>query len=321
MDSNGDGVGDLQGIKSKIAYVKGLGMDGVWLSPIMKSPQADFGYDISDYRDIHYEYGTLEDFEELLEECNRNNLKLILDFVPNHSSDEHDWFKKSESRVPGYENYYIWRDGKHDNHTNLMVPPTNWVSFFRYSAWRWSNIRKQFYLHQFHYKQPDLNYRDPRLVQEMKDVLTYWLQKGVGGFRIDIIVCLFETLNADGSFPDEPIGDPGCGVDDFCYLDHIYTQDLDETYDMAYQWRELLDNFKLMNGGDTKIIMTESWADIDKQQRFYGDRVSRNGSYVPFNFEMMKKMNQQSTATQYKAAVDAWLENMPKDVEANWVVS
>lgn len=218
LDSDGDGVGDLQGIKSKIEYVKSLGMDGVWLSPIMKSPQADFGYDISDYRDIHEEYGTLEDFEELLRECERVGLKLILDFVPNHTSDEHEWFIKSEKRVPGYEDYYVWRDGKLDNHTNLMVPPTNWVSFFRYSTWRWSNIRKQFYLHQFHYKQPDLNYRDPKLVQEMKDVLTYWLEKGVGGFRIDIIVCLFEKMNGDGSFPDEPLGDFRCDEESYCYL-------------------------------------------------------------------------------------------------------
>lgn len=166
-----------------------------------------------------------------------------------------------------------------------------------------------------------MNYRDPKLVQEMKDILTYWLQKGVSGFRIDIIVCLFEKLNADGSFPDEPVVNNLCGYDEFCYLDHIYTQDQDETYDMAYQWRELFDNFKKANGGETKIIMTESYAEIAKQQIFYGDRVSRNGSYVPFNFEMIKTMNQQSTAKQYKAAVDAWLKDMPKDVEANWVVS
>lgn len=320
-DSDGDGVGDLQGIKSKIQYVKDLGMDGVWLSPIYKSPQADFGYDISDYRGIDSNYGTLDDFQELIDECERIGLKLILDFVPNHTSDEHQWFQKSEKRVQGYENYYVWRDGKIDNHTGLLVPPTNWVSFFRYSAWRWSNIRKQFYLHQFLYKQPDLNYRDPKLVQEMKDVLTYWMEKGVAGFRIDIIVCLFEKMNADGSFPDEPVDNKLCNTDDFCYLNHIHTQDQEETYDMAYQWRALLDDFKKTNGGDTRIIMTESYSEIEKQQRFYGDRVSRNGSYVPFNFEMIKTMNNQSTAKQYKYAVDAWLQNMPKDVEANWVVS
>lgn len=222
--------------------------------------------------------------------------------------------------MPGYEDYYVWRDGKFDNHTNVMVPPNNWISFFRYSAWRWSNIRKQFYLHQFHYKQPDLNYRDPKLVQEMKDVLTYWLQKGVAGVRIDIIVCLFEKMNADGSFPDEPPGNFWCDPNELCALNNIYTQNQEETYDMAYQWRALFDQHKVTYGGVTRIIMTESYAEIPMQQRFYGDGI-RNGSYVPFNFEMIKTMNQQSTAKQYKAAVDAWLKNMPKDVEANWVVS
>jgi alpha-glucosidase len=152
--------------------------------------------------------------------------------------------------LAGYENFYIWRDGKIDPHTNLLVPPNNWISFFRYSAWRWSNIRKQFYLHQFHYKQPDINYRDPRLVQEMKDVLSYWLLKGVAGFRIDIIVCLFEAMNADGSFPDEPIDNPQCDFNDPCYLNHIYTQDQNETFYMAYEWRALLDKFKADNGGE-----------------------------------------------------------------------
>lgn len=201
-----------------------------------------------------------------------------------------------------------------------MVPPTNWISFFRYSAWRWSSIRKQFYLHQFHYKQPDLNYRDPSLVQEMKDVLTFWLEKGVAGVRIDIIVCLFETMNADGSFPDEPVGNNLCHYDDYCYLNHIYTQDQDETYEMAYDWRELFDNYKKTNGGLTRIIMTESWSEIPKSQRFYGDG-KRNGSYIPFNFQMIMNTDKHSTAKDFKAPVDAWLKNLPKDVEANWVVS
>lgn len=155
----------------------------------------------------------------------------------------------------------------------------------------------------------------------MKDVLTYWLQKGVAGFRIDIIVCLFEKIYSNGTFPDEPIDNKMCGKDDYCHVTHEYTQDQEETFDMAYQWRELLDNFKKEQGSETKIIMTESWSEIPKQQRFYGDRVSRNGSYIPFNFEMMKTTNKQSTARNFKAAVDGWLKDMPKDVEANWVVS
>ena len=175
-DSNDDGVGDLQGIKSKLQYIKDLGIDGVWLSPIYKSPMADFGYDISDFRDIHDEFGTLDDFQDLANECDKLGLKLILDFVPNHSSDEHEWFKKSERREPGYEDFYIWRSGKRDNVSNIIVPPNNWLSAFRYSAWRWSEIRQEMYYHMVHYKQPDLNYRNPKVVNEMKAVLTYWME-------------------------------------------------------------------------------------------------------------------------------------------------
>ena len=183
MDSDNDGIGDLQGIKSKLQYVKDLGMDGVWLSPIYKSPNADYGYDISDFRDIHELFGTLEDFDQLVAECNRIDLKLILDFVPNHSSNEHEWFQKSERNVSGYEDYYIWRTPKIDEVSNIPIPINNWMSIFRYSAWKWSEIRQQMYYHIFLYQQPDLNYRNPKVVQEMKDVLKYWMSKGVEGFR------------------------------------------------------------------------------------------------------------------------------------------
>ena len=187
MDSNGDGVGDLKGIQSKVSYLKSLGVDGVWLSPIFKSPMADYGYDISNYTDIHYEFGTLKDFDNLLAECKTQGVKLILDLVPNHSSDEHDWFKKSERREPGYENYYIWQPGTFDPVSGTMKPPNNWISVFRFSGWKWSTIRKQFYYHAFLDKQPDLNYRNPKVVQEIKDVITFWTARGVDGFRIDAV--------------------------------------------------------------------------------------------------------------------------------------
>jgi alpha-glucosidase len=206
MDSNDDGVGDLQGIKSKLPYLKDLGMDGVWLSPIYKSPMADFGYDISDFRDIHDEFGTLKDFDELQAECERLGLRLVLDFVPNHSSDEHEWFKKSENREKGFEDFYIWHPGKIDNATLTPISPNNWLSVFSNSAWRWSDIRKEMYYHKFQWKQPDLNYRNPKVVQEMKNVLSFWLNKGVAGFRIDAIPALFEIKpDENGDFPDEPL--------------------------------------------------------------------------------------------------------------------
>lgn len=319
-DSDGDGVGDLQGIKSKLQYVKDLGIDGVWFSPIYKSPMADFGYDIADFRDIHHEFGTLEDFDEVIDECNRLGLKLVLDFVPNHSSDEHEWFKKSEQRVPGYEDYYIWRAPKLHNVSNILVPPNNWLSGFRYSAWRWSSVRQEMYYHFFHYKQPDLNYKNPKVVQEMKDVLTYWMEKGVAGFRIDAIPLLFEKTNSDGTLPDEPRSmDPNCDRNDDCYLNHIYVQDQNETYDMVYQWRKLVDDFSNSRQIEPKVLMTESYARIDLTQKYYTNG-SVEGSHIPFNFELIKSVNINSTAEDYKNVIEEWMRLMPSNHMANWVV-
>lgn len=321
-DSDGNGVGDLQGIKSKVQYLKDIGMDGVWLSPIYKSPMADYGYDISDFRDIHHEFGTMNDFDELLAECNKIGLKLILDFVPNHSSDEHEWFNKSAHRVPGFEDFYVWHPGKIDEHTQVTTVPNNWVASFRYSAWKYNEIRGELYYHKFLDKQPDLNYRNPRLVQEMKDILTFWLDKGVAGFRVDAIPTLFEVLpDADGNYPDEPLtNNPNCDPDDNCYLQHIYTEDRNETYYMAYQWRELLDNYKNKNGGNTRIMMTESYAPLDLTVKYYGDG-NLEGSQIPFNFELIMKMNNMSTAKDYKETIESWINKTPKGHQPNWVVS
>lgn len=321
-DSDGDGIGDLLGIASKISYLKDLGMDGVWLSPIMKSPQADFGYDISDYRDIHWEYGNLSTFQTLLNECKKYDVKLILDLVPNHSSDEHDWFIKSENREPGYENYYIWHPGSFDPKTGQRVPPTNWPSVFRFSSWKWSSKRKQFYYHAFLDKQPDLNYRNRRIVQEMKDVITFWLSKGVQGFRIDAVPFMFEVKpDFRGNYPNEPLTGESCpNPDDYCYTQHIYTNDQDETYDMIFQWRSLMDEFARTHDNITKVIMTEAYTSLDNMIRFYGYG-GRNGVNVPFNFELISYVNSESTAEDYKLRIDNWLSRVPKGKQANWVVS
>ncbi|CAO1421547.1 unnamed protein product [Diamesa serratosioi] len=320
MDSNGDGVGDLPGIQSKLQYLKDLGIDGVWLSPIYKSPMADFGYDISDFRDIHDEFGTMDDFDSLLAECNKLGLKLVLDFVPNHSSDEHEWFQKSENREPGYEDYYIWRAPKFDENTNIAVPPNNWLSGFRFSSWRWSEIRQEMYYHFFHYKQADLNYRNPKVVQEMKDVLTYWLDKGVSGFRVDAVPTMFEKMNEDGSFPDEPRSfNNGCDRYDHCYLDNIYTENQKENYDMIYQWRKLLDDLWKTKGGHPFVMMTESYEKMETNMKYYTNGTVQ-GSHVPFNFELIKVANVNTTAEQYKNIIEGWLNAMPAGHQANWVL-
>lgn len=320
-DSNGDGIGDLNGITSKVPYLKEIGIDGVWLSPIFKSPMVDFGYDISDFLSIQPEYGTMADFGRLARTCREHGIRLILDFVPNHSSDQHEWFKKSERREKGYENFYIWHPGKVNNSTGKRSPPNNWLSVFRFSAWQWSEVRQEYYFHQFTKEQPDLNYRDPSVVENMKNTLRFWLAKGVSGYRIDAVPSLFE-INKDknGDYPDEPLSG-NCKDDPLshCYLNHIYTTDQNETYDMLYQWRELLEAFKATNGGDTRILMSEAYASLTNIQRYYGDG-KRNGSQIPFNFHFLANVDANTPAGRYKVLIDEWLDNMPRGVQANWVL-
>lgn len=186
MDSNGDGVGDLQGIISKLDYLKELGVDIVWLSPVYKSPNDDNGYDISDYEAIMDEFGTMEDWEKLLHGLHDRGIKLIMDLVVNHSSDEHAWFQKArKSKHNPYRDYYIWRPGKPDG-----SEPNNWLSFFGGSAWQYDEATDEFYLHLFTKKQPDLNWENPKLRQEVYEMMKFWLDKGIDGFRMDVINCI-----------------------------------------------------------------------------------------------------------------------------------
>lgn len=181
-DSNNDGIGDLQGIISKLDYLEELGITAIWLSPVCKSPQDDNGYDISDYQDIDPMFGTLEDMEELIKEAEKHNIRIIMDLVLNHSSDEHRWFQEAKkSRENPYHDYYVWRDGKEG------VPPNDMRATFGGSAWEWVPELQQYYFHQFSVKQPDLNWENPRLRQEIYDMINWWIDKGVGGFRLDVI--------------------------------------------------------------------------------------------------------------------------------------
>ena len=201
MDSNGDGIGDLQGIISKLDYLRTLGVDVIWLSPFYASPNADNGYDISDYQKIMEEFGTMEDFDELLKEAHQRNLKIIIDMVVNHSSDEHEWFKKSKAGIEPYRNYYIWRKGVDGKE------PNNWRSNFSGSAWTYSEERQEYYLHLFHKKQPELNWQCAELRNEIYRMMNWWLDKGVDGFRLDVI----NYIGKNPEFPDGVIGKDGLG--------------------------------------------------------------------------------------------------------------
>ena len=213
-DSNGDGIGDLQGIIRKLDYLKDLGVGIIWLSPIYSSPMADNGYDISDYLNIHHEFGTMADFDELITKAHQKGLKLIMDLVINHTSDEHPWFiEASKSKDSPYHDYYLWKD-----------KPNNWTSFFGGKAWEYNKATNEYYLHLFHKKQPDLNWENPKVREEIKGILRFWLDKGVDGFRCDVINLLSKKSGLPNGFPSPVL----CGHEH--YLNgpkiHDYLQEL-----------------------------------------------------------------------------------------------
>ncbi|XP_057336131.1 alpha-glucosidase-like [Microplitis mediator] len=305
-DGNGDGVGDLNGITSKLEHLADLGISALWLSPIYTSPMVDFGYDIANFTNIDSIFGTLDDFSRLVAKAKTLKLKVVLDFVPNHSSDKHAWFPKSVQKIKPYDEYYIWKDAKMVNGTRK--PPNNWLSAFQGSAWTWNDQRKQYYLHQFAAGQPDLNYRSTALQEEMKNVLRFWTNRGVDGIRIDTIPNLIE----DSRFLDEPkIPNTGLPDTDPGTLQHIYTADQDETYDILKSWRQVLDS----SNGTRKIILTEAWTSLSLTMKYYN-----YGSNVPFNFMFINQLNNQSSPLDFKRIIDRYLNSIPQGQQPNWVV-
>lgn len=213
-DSNGDGIGDIGGILSKVDYLKELGADVVWTSPIYPSPNHDMGYDVADYKDIKKEYGTLADVDRLIAELKKRDMKLVMDLVVNHTSNEHAWFKESSassSKSNPKKDWYIWRPAK-KGPNGERLPPNNWVSFFCGSAWTWCEARQEYYLSLFCPEQPDLNWENPDVREAVQDVMRFWLDRGVAGFRCDVINQISKTYVQDGSeyppLPDAPVTDP-----------------------------------------------------------------------------------------------------------------
>ncbi|KAJ9588790.1 hypothetical protein L9F63_017901, partial [Diploptera punctata] len=275
MDWDGDGIGDLKGLIHKVHYLNTLGVDAFCLSPIYMSPMEDFGYDTSDFMDVDPTYGTLHDFNELLTAAKYFDLKVILDLVPNHSSDEHVWFQKSLHRIEPYTNYYVWHDGEIDESGDI-IPPNNWEDLYGGgSAWTWREERQQYYLHQFHHKEPDLNYNDPNLVKEIKDVLRFWLRTGIDGFRISSVDSLFE----------EPFSD---------VLDYMTApkKHLPETYDMVKQWRKLLDEYSAETG-EKKVLIVEAHGTMDQEMQYYGTP-KQPGAHLVLNNKLITDLNNKS---------------------------
>uniref|UniRef100_T1PAI4 alpha-glucosidase n=1 Tax=Musca domestica TaxID=7370 RepID=T1PAI4_MUSDO len=320
QDSDGDGVGDLKGITSRLEYLKEIGITATWLSPVFESPMSDFGYDISNFTRIDPIFGTLEDFDAMIAKAKQLGVKIILDFVPNHSSDECEWFKKSIKREKGFEDFYVWDDGKVDPQDNTKrLPPSNWVSVFGGSQWTWNSERQQYYLHQFQDKQPDMNFSNPLVRQHMLGVLEYWLDRGVDGFRIDAVPHIFEKRNDDGSFPDEPVSGWSSDPNSYDYHDHIYTKDQYPTVELLYEWREFLDSYRAKNGGDTRILLAEAYSSVETLSLYFGNG-THSGAHIPMNFNLMY-LNGFSTAQDVENSANYWMDTMWKQHQAaNWVV-
>ena len=249
-DSNGDGVGDLNGITEKLDYLQNLGITAIWLAPMYPSPQVDFGYDISNYEAVDPQYGTLADFDRLLHEAEKHHIRIILDMVMNHTSDKHPWFEDSaSSRTNPHADWYVWNDGKpdptngkapnsHKGPNGWVVPPNNWSSLFQGSAWEWVEARQQFYYHFFYKQQPDLNYRNPAVEKAMFDAVKFWLDRGVAGFRLDAITTLYE----DPSNRDEPLTGK-LDASGFPESNHTLTSGLPEVHDFLQRLHRVVASY------------------------------------------------------------------------------
>lgn len=293
MDSNNDGIGDLKGITQKLDYLKELGVDIIWLSPVYKSPNCDNGYDISDYQDIMDDFGTMADFDEMLDEAHKRGLKIMMDLVVNHTSDEHPWFIESaRSKDNPYSDYYIWRDGKDGKE------PTNWEASFGGSAWEYCAARDQYYLHAFAVKQPDLNWDNPKVRQEVFQMMDWWCQKGIDGFRMDVI----SMISKPEVFEDGHVREGH----QYAEIGPIITHGPHEHEYLKEMNREVLSRYPLATVGETACVTVEEakkYAGFDEHELnmvFQFEHMDLDfGSYGKWN-------NRPPRLTQLKEVLSKW---------------
>jgi len=271
QDSNGDGIGDLKGITSRLGYLQALGVDAIWLTPVYPSPQVDFGYDISNYEAIDPQYGTMADFDKLVVEAKRHNIRILMDLVMNHTSDQHPWFKASaSSRTDPRRDWYVWRDGKGPGQ-----PPNNWQSLFGHSAWKFDDTTGQWYYHRFYPQQPDLNWRNPEVKKAMYSMVRFWLNKGVAGFRLDAIPSLFEDLE----LRDEKVlpgknafGDPN--------QESAKTNNLPEVHDVLRDLRKIVDSYP-----GHRVLVGETYLpNVQELAKMYGAK--RDELQLPMDMQV-----------------------------------
>jgi alpha-glucosidase len=271
QDSNGDGIGDLNGITERLDYLKELGVDAIWLTPCYPSPQADFGYDISDYENIDPQYGTLKDFDHLVAEADKRHIRVIMDMVMNHTSDQHKWFLESRSsRSNPYRDWYMWHDGKGETATDKGQPPNNWQSAFGHSAWEWDQKTRQYYYHKFYIQQPDLNWDNPKVHEAFKDIIGFWLKRGVAGFRFDAITTLFEDPGlADEGIVKDKNGNPIINAFGEPELDNSKTDNLPGVHLVMQEMRAHADTFSSDKFPGARVLIGETYlpniAELAKQ--------------------------------------------------------
>ncbi|GAB3323639.1 alpha-amylase family glycosyl hydrolase [Larkinella ripae] len=302
QDSNGDGIGDLPGILQRLDHLQWLGVTAVWLSPIYPSPMADYGYDISDYQGIHPLFGSVDDFDTLLQEVHKRGMKLILDLVPNHTSDQHPWFLESRSsRDNPKRDWYLWQDALPDG-----VPPNNWLSVFGGTGWEWDDTTGQFYYHAFLKEQPDLNWRNPDVRKAMFDVMRFWLNKGVDGFRVDVMWHMIK----DNQLRDNPVNpDYQPHMATYEQLSPVYSTDQAEVHELVLEMRSVLDEY------DERLMIGEIYLPIHQLVAYYG--IDGKGAHLPFNFQLLLLPWE---ARPIAAAIDQYEGVLPAGGWPNWVL-
>ncbi|WP_112382599.1 alpha-amylase family glycosyl hydrolase [Sphingomonas carotinifaciens] len=306
QDSDGDGIGDLNGIAARLDYLVDLGVDAIWISPIFPSPMADFGYDVADYCGIDPRFGTLADFDALLAAAHARGLKILLDFVPNHSSDQHPWFRESRaSRDNPKRDWYLWRDAAPDGGV-----PNNWISDFGGPAWEWDEATGQYYYHAFLKEQPDLNWRNPDVRAAMLDVLRFWFARGVDGFRIDVLWHMVK--HAD--FPDNPLN-PAWHVSmgEMHRVLQLHSTDQPEVHAIAGDMRRIADDYS--TPGEERVLIGEIYLPLERLMHYYGQ--DESGVHLPFNFQLIDARWDARTLAQMIADYEAAL---PPGGWPNWVL-
>ncbi len=276
QDSDGDGIGDIKGIASRLDYLKDLGIDAIWITPMYPSPQVDYGYDISDYTALDPVYGSMADFDNLVAEARKRGIRVLMDYVINHTSDQHPWFVESRSsRTSPKRDWYVWRDGKGESAKTKGTPPNNWQSWFGGPAWEWDAKTRQYYYHYFYVQQPDLNWRNPEVRAAMYGVLDFWMKRGVAGFRIDAVSRLFE----DPAMRDDPYR-PGRNAYGDRNIQHKYTDDLPEVHDVLKEVRKVVDKYP----GDPVLVTEADEPNVAALTKMYGEH--NDEVQLPMDFQI-----------------------------------